>query len=72
MKALEILMRLREPSTWAGISILLTLFGVPPGVPDALGSILAGIGAVAAVVLKEKGAAPAAAPVVQTYGARSD
>lgn len=55
MKFISILQRLREPSTWAGVSVLLTLFGVPPGLPEALGQILAGAGAVAAIVLAEKG-----------------
>lgn len=55
MKFLNILNRFREPSTWAGVSILLTLFGVPPGVPEALGQIIAGAGAIAAVVIAEKG-----------------
>lgn len=55
MKFLNILNRFREPSTWAGVSILLTLFGVPPGVPEALGQIIAGAGAVAAVLMAEKG-----------------
>lgn len=53
MKFLSILNRFREPSTWAGVSILLTLFGVPPGLPEALGQIVAGAGAVAAVLLAE-------------------
>lgn len=55
MKFLNILNRFREPSTWAGVSILLTLFGVPPGVPEALGQIIAGAGAIAAVVIAERG-----------------
>lgn len=59
MKFLNILNRFREPSTWAGVSILLTLFGVPPGVPEALGQIIAGAGAVAAVLIAEKGKADA-------------
>ena len=55
MKYLAILNRMREPSTWAGVSVLLTLFGVPPGIPEAVGQILAGAGAIAAVVLAERG-----------------
>lgn len=53
MKFLNLLNRFREPSTWAGVSVLLTLFGVPPGVPEALGQIIAGAGAVAAVLMAE-------------------
>jgi len=56
MQFLNILSRFREPSTWAGVSVLLTLFGVPPGLPEAIGQVLAGAAAVAAVVVKEKGA----------------
>ena len=55
MKFLSLLNRFREPSTWAGVSVLLTLFGVPPGVPEALGQIIAGAGAVAAVLMAEGG-----------------
>lgn len=55
-KTVMIIQRIREPSTWAGISLLLTLFGVPPGIPEAVGNVLAGIGAVAAIVLSEPGA----------------
>ncbi len=57
MKFLNLLTRFREPSTWAGVSVLLTLFGVPPGVPDALGQLVAGAAALAAVVVREKGGA---------------
>lgn len=53
MKTL-ILQRLREPSTWAGVSVLLTLFGVPPGVGEAVGQVVAGAAALAAVLLREK------------------
>lgn len=55
-KALSFLSRMREPSSWAGVSVLLALFGVPPGVPEALGTIIAGAGALAAVLLPERGA----------------
>jgi hypothetical protein len=41
--------RFREPSTWAGISALLVVFGIPPGTVDVLvqlGIAIAGAGAV--------------------------
>jgi hypothetical protein len=48
--------RLKEPSTWAGLSALAMLFGVPvpPGLPEAIGTIVTAGAAVAAVVLPEK------------------
>lgn len=49
-----ILQRLREPSTWAGVSVLLTLFGVPPGVGEAVGQVVAGAAAVAAILMRER------------------
>ena len=52
-KALMILDRVREPSTWGGLSLLLVLFGVPPGVPEAVGQVLAGVAAVASIVMAE-------------------
>lgn len=55
MKYLALIQRMREPSTWAGVSVLLTMFGVPPGIPEALGHILTGAAAIAAVVMAEKG-----------------
>lgn len=53
MKALFIIKRLREPSTWAAISAMGLLFGLPPGTIDALGMILGGVAGVAAIVLPE-------------------
>lgn len=43
MKA-YVLERLKEPSTWRGLTLLLTAFGIPlaPGVSDAI--IAAGLG----------------------------
>lgn len=48
--------RLREPSTWAGVSILAAMFGVqlPPGLGEAVSTIVAGMSAVAAVVVPER------------------
>lgn len=47
--------RLKEPSTWAGIAALGVLAGIPPGTIDAVGQIIAGAGALAAVLLKDPG-----------------
>lgn len=45
--------RLKEPTTWIGISILATIMGVPPET-IALGSkIVAAVGAIAGVTLPE-------------------
>lgn len=48
--------RLREPSTAAGLSVLLVLLGVPPGVPELAGQVVAGLLGLAAVLLPEKAA----------------
>jgi hypothetical protein len=47
--------RLKEPSTLAGLSALGMLFGLPPGTMDAVGQIVTGGMAIAAMVIKEKG-----------------
>lgn len=52
-KLSNFLRRLREPSTWAGISVLSALFGLPPGTIDALGQVVAGVGAIVAIALPE-------------------
>lgn len=49
-----ILNRLREPSTMAGLGVLLTLFGVPPGVPELAGQAVAALAGLAAVFMREK------------------
>jgi hypothetical protein len=49
-----ILDRLREPSTWAGISMLGVVFGLPPGTIDLIGQVIAGVAGLAAVVMTEK------------------
>lgn len=48
-----ILSRLREPSTWAGLSVLGAVFGLPPGTIDAVGQIVGGAAALAAIFLPE-------------------
>lgn len=49
-----IIERLKEPSTWAGLSVLGVVFGLPPGTIDALGQVIAGAAALAGIVLKER------------------
>lgn len=50
-----ILQRLREPSTWAGLAVLGTVFGLPPGTVEAGGQVVGGLAALAAIILKERG-----------------
>lgn len=50
---LKVLNRLREPSTWAGLSALGLLLGVPPGTFDAVGQLVAGAAGLAAIFLPE-------------------
>lgn len=47
--------RLKEPSTWAGLAVLLSVFGLPAGLSEAVVQIGAGLGAAAAIVLREPG-----------------
>ena len=49
------LKRLREPSTWAGLAVLSSLFGVvvPPGASEAVAQVGAGIAALVAVFRSE-------------------
>lgn len=54
MKALSIINRLREPSTWAGISVLGLVFGLPPGTFEAVGQVIGGIAGLAAIFLPEQ------------------
>lgn len=49
-----ILNKLREPSTWAGIAILGTLFGVPPGTVELAGQVIGGVAGLAAIILDER------------------
>lgn len=46
--------RLKEPSTWAGLSVLGLVFGLPPGTVELIGQVLGGAAGLAAIVLKEK------------------
>lgn len=46
--------RIKQPSTWAGLSVLGVLFGLPPGTIDLVGQVVAGVAGLAAIVLKEQ------------------
>jgi hypothetical protein len=48
--------RLREPSTWAAFGALLAIFGVPvpPGLPEAIGTVVAAAVAAVGIVMPEK------------------
>ncbi|MDR2366280.1 MAG: hypothetical protein LBD68_10610 [Zoogloeaceae bacterium] len=50
----NLLNKIKEPSTWAGLSVLGAIFSVPAGIMDGIGQIVAGAAAVLAVVLSEK------------------
>lgn len=54
MKLANILQRLREPSTWAGISVLGIVFGLPPGTLELVGQVVGGAAGLAAIFLTEK------------------
>jgi hypothetical protein len=46
--------RIKEPSTWAGLSVLGVLFGLPPGTMDAVGQVVGGLAAIGAIFLTER------------------
>jgi len=50
-----VIKRLREPSTWAGLSVLGVVFGLPPGTIDLVGQVVAGVAGLVAVVIGERG-----------------
>lgn len=52
-KAISIFKRLREPSTWAGISALGLVFGLPPGTVDLVGQVIGGVAGLFAIVMAE-------------------
>lgn len=54
---LAIVKRLKEPSTWAGVSALAMLFGAPPGAVDAIGQIVVALAGAASILLPELGTA---------------
>jgi hypothetical protein len=49
-----IIRKLREPSTWAGVAVLGTLFGVPPGTIELTGQVVGGLAGLAAIVMNER------------------
>lgn len=53
MNTKTIIKRLKEPSTWAGISALGLIFGLPPGTVDLVGQIVAGVAGLAAIFMAE-------------------
>ncbi len=53
MKAIKIMQRLREPSTWAGIAALGLLVGLPAGTVEALGQIISGVTPLGAIFVTE-------------------
>ena len=48
--------RLTEPSTWAAISAIAVVVGLPPGTIDAAHMIAGGIASLATIFLPEKAA----------------
>lgn len=48
-----ILSRLREPSTWAGLSVIATILGAPPGSVDLVHQIVAGVAGLVAIAAPE-------------------
>ncbi len=53
MKTFNLIKRIREPSTWAGIAALGLLIGLPPGTVEAVGQIVGGVAALGAIFLPE-------------------
>lgn len=49
----SLLNRLREPSTWAGLSILAALVGVPPGTFELVSQVVMGVSGLVAIALPE-------------------
>lgn len=48
-----IINRLREPSTWAGIAVISTMFGVNTELVSAITQVIVSLAGVAAIFLKE-------------------
>lgn len=51
--------RLREPSSLAGVAVLVSLFGVPAGVPELVAELVAGLAGLAAVLIPDPSSTPA-------------
>jgi len=52
--------RLKEPSTLAGLSVLATVAGLPPGTVDAAAQVVGGVAALAAILKPDAKPAEAA------------
>ncbi len=50
----SIIDRLKEPSTWAGLSALGIVFGLPPGTIDLVVQVVVGVTGLASIALGEK------------------
>lgn len=50
-----ILNRIKEPSTWAGLAVLTSFFGVPAGTLDLVHQIVVGVCGLVAVLAPESG-----------------
>ena len=50
-----IINRLKEPSTWAGVSALGVLVGIPPGTLDLVAQVGIGLSGLLAIALKDRG-----------------
>ena len=48
-----IIQRIKEPSTWAGLSMLGVVFGLPPGTIEAVGQVAGGLAALVAIFMPE-------------------
>lgn len=49
-----VLDRIKEPSTWAGLSVLGLVFGLPPGTMDLVIQLVTAGAGIAGIVLAEK------------------
>lgn len=71
---LWILARLKEPSSWGGLSVILAMLGVnlPPGGVDAIVQLLASVAAAVAVFVPESGLTAVQNQVVKNPGEHDD
>lgn len=53
MKSAEIIKRIKEPSTWAGIGLLVSFFGAPAGVIELVQQIAVGVAGLVAIFAPE-------------------
>ena len=49
-----IMNRIKEPSTWAALAVLASMFGIDPGKVQTLGGAAVAVAGAAAVLLPEK------------------